>query len=78
MFDAMVGLPVSLEGVDTNGTILGHIWVEDFGQEKACVCVCVCVLSKWSLLGTMQVYYLSFSYLVVEWQESLSPEPVSF
>ena len=50
VLDAMVGFPVSLEGVDTNGTIFGHIWVEDFGQEKTCVCVCVC---KWSPLATV-------------------------
>ena len=76
VLDAMVGFPVSLEGVDTNGTIFGHIWVEDFGQEKTCVCVCVCVSGHH--LPPWQVYCLSFSYLVVEWQESPSPEPASF
>lgn len=35
MFDAMLSLPVSLERVDTDGAILGHVGVEDLGQEKS-------------------------------------------
>ena len=56
-----------------------HLGGRFWSRKSLCAYVCVCVLSKCSLLlATMQVYYLSFPYLVVEWQESLSPEPVSF
>ena len=34
MFDAMLSLPVSLECVDTYCSILGHVGMEDLGQEK--------------------------------------------
>ncbi len=34
VFDPVLWLPVSLESVDTNGTILSHIGVEDLGQEE--------------------------------------------
>ena len=31
----MVWLPVSLQCVDTDGSILGHVGVEDLGEEEA-------------------------------------------
>ena len=33
MFNSVGGLPVLLEGVDTDLSNLRHIWVEDLGQE---------------------------------------------
>ena len=34
VFDPVLWLPVSFESVDTNGSILGHVGVEDLGQEE--------------------------------------------
>lgn len=35
VLDAVLRLPISLESIDTNGSILGHVWVEDLGEEKS-------------------------------------------
>ena len=37
MLDAVVRLPVSLEGVDADGPVLCHVWVKDLGQEEPCI-----------------------------------------
>lgn len=34
VLDAMFCLPISLESIDANCSILGHVWMEDLGKEK--------------------------------------------
>ena len=36
MFDALIWFPVSLESVDTDGSIVGYVGMEDLGQEETC------------------------------------------
>ncbi len=34
MFDSKLSLPVLLQCIDTDLSILGDIWMEDFGEEE--------------------------------------------
>ena len=35
MFDSKVGFPILFKGIDTNLTIIGHVWMENFCHKES-------------------------------------------